>query len=257
MVSAHAAQRPRPASPRRAAPTARLANALPRPYALSPTLGPLGPLSHASRARPSFRLLTGCERDDAFDASGETACNPRAISQITVLCLVIQQGAAVAYAAAWYLDVPYGLQQLLKGVASILYTLVSVAAIIYMVQAFVLLFLAITVKPEASVTTLILLGTPFLYMYLTANAMMKAKPTPPAIDILVATVTGAVILLGLVGWLMLAIVTFLPPTGNALGTVGAGLGCGCSAMALGTTQINKLNRLAGEFSPDMKAAYSA
>ena len=200
--------------------------------------------------------LLGCERLDEFDSASDAACEPRLISQIVFLGIVVQWAAGITYAISWYLDLPSALQSLLKKLAMLTYMIVSIAAVVYLIQAACLMFIAIAVKPQASITTLVLVGTPFLYAYITANSLMSAKPPPPAIDILTACATGAVVLLALVGWMCLALVVFLPPSGNALGPLGASLGTVSSAIALGSSQISKLNKMASEQSSTM-GAFSA
>jgi len=200
--------------------------------------------------------LLGCERLDEFDSASDAACEPRLISQVVFLGIVVQWAAGITYAISWYLDLPSALQSLLKKLAMLTYMIVSIAAVVYLIQAACLMFIAIAVKPQASITTLVLVGTPFLYAYITANSLMSAKPPPPAIDILTACATGAVVLLALVGWMCLALVVFLPPSGNALGPLGASLGTVSSAIALGSSQISKLNKMASEQSSTM-GAFSA
>ena len=199
--------------------------------------------------------LLGCERADEFDTASD-ACEPRLISQVVFLGIVVQWASGIAYACSWYLDLPYGLQSLLKKLAMLFFMIVSVVAVVYLVQAGCLMFIAIAVRPGSALTSLVLVGTPFLYASITANALMSAKNPPPAIDILTACASGAVVLLAVVGWMCLALVMFLPPNGDALGPLGASLGTVSSAIALGSAQVQKLNKMAADQSSAM-GAFSA
>ena len=190
--------------------------------------------------------LLGCQREDEFDASGETSCTPRPFTQAVLGLIAVQQLSALLFAATWYLEVPFKVQKAFRTVAKKLYTLVSIITIFYVVQSVVMLFVAVTIQPGYSITTLVLIGTPVLYIVYTARALSSAKPAPPAIDILAACATGAIALYALVFWLMLAVAMFLPPTGNGLGPLGASLGTISSAVALGQSQISKMHKMAAE-----------
>jgi hypothetical protein len=186
--------------------------------------------------------LLGCERDDAFDAMGDSECHPRAGSTIAFYLICAQQGLALLFACSWYLNLPFVVQGVFKKAALSAWLALAVLAVIYLVQSALFLFVAITVKPGASLTTLVLIGTPFLYIHLTSKALLAATPTPSAISVLIHVVQGAILILGLVGWLLLALGMFLPPTREGIGPIGASLGTLSSAWALGQSQIERINR---------------